>query len=93
MVLKVGGLRKIVGIVSAAVAKPVIFNQREIKIICDLDNYLVYTDVAKFYDWINQVILETGVYPNILQSTSTYIPTTTSTEKSFIDDRLYFVKR
>jgi secreted trypsin-like serine protease len=69
MVLKVNGLWKIVGIVSAAVAKPVIFEQGETKVICDLDNYLVYTDVAKFYNWINQVILETGGYPDILQST------------------------
>jgi hypothetical protein len=89
MVLKVDGLRKIVGIVSAAVGKPIIFDQKDVKIICDLDNYLVYTDVSKFYDWINQVIIETGLYPNILKSTS--IPTTT--KKSASDDRFYFSNR
>jgi secreted trypsin-like serine protease len=59
VVLKFGGSWKLIGIISAALAKPVIFNHRELKFICDLDNYLVYTDVAKFSDWINQVILET----------------------------------
>ncbi len=58
MVLEVDGLRKIIGIVSAAVAKPVIVENKR-RSICDLDNYLVYTDVSKFYNWINQVVLET----------------------------------
>ncbi len=58
MVLEVDGLRKIIGIVSAAVAKPVIVENKR-RSICDLDNYLVYIDVSKFYNWINQVVLET----------------------------------
>jgi hypothetical protein len=59
MVLEVGSLTKIVGIVSAAVAKELNYDG-EIKVVCDLDNYLVYTDVSKFYNWINQVVLETN---------------------------------
>jgi hypothetical protein len=59
MALKINGTWKIIGIVSAAIAKPVIVNQRELKIVCDLDNYMVYTDVSKFNEWIYQVILET----------------------------------
>jgi hypothetical protein len=59
MVLEIDNLTKITGIISAAVAKPVVFNQK-VQFICDLDNYLVYTDVSKFYGWINQVIVETS---------------------------------
>jgi hypothetical protein len=28
---------------------------------CDLNNYLVYTDVSKFNSWIEQVIIETYI--------------------------------
>jgi hypothetical protein len=59
MALKIDDTWKIIGIVSAAIAKQVIVNQRELKIVCDLDNYMVYTDVSKFNEWIYQVILET----------------------------------
>jgi hypothetical protein len=58
MVLEVDSLWKIIGIVSAAVAKSVIVGGKNTS-ICDLDNYLVYTDVSKFYNWIEQVVLET----------------------------------
>jgi hypothetical protein len=57
MVLKVRDSWKIVGIVSAAVAKEVSIDGKNAK-ICDLNNYLVYTDVSKFHSWISQVILE-----------------------------------
>jgi hypothetical protein len=58
MVLRVDGLWKLVGIVSAAVAQYAIVG-KETKIICNLDNYMVYTDVSKFSEWIDQVIQET----------------------------------
>jgi hypothetical protein len=56
LVLEVDGISKIVGMVSSA--KKVIIHG-EYKLICDLNNYGVYTDVSKFYYWIRQVILET----------------------------------
>jgi secreted trypsin-like serine protease len=55
MVLEVAGTWKLVGIVSAAVAKEVVIRNKVSK-ICDLDSYLVYTDVSKFHGWINRVI-------------------------------------
>jgi hypothetical protein len=55
MVLEVDGTWKLVGIVSAAVAKEVVIRNKVSK-ICDLDSYLVYTDVSKFHGWINRVI-------------------------------------
>jgi hypothetical protein len=55
MVLEVAGTWKLVGIVSAAVAKEFVIHGKNAK-ICDLDNYLVYTDVSKFHAWINRVI-------------------------------------
>jgi secreted trypsin-like serine protease len=58
MVLEVDGTRRLVGIISAAVAKEVVIQGKNAK-ICDLDSYLVYTDVSKFHGWINQVIRET----------------------------------
>jgi secreted trypsin-like serine protease len=58
--LSFDGLWKLVGIVSAAIGQPIIFNdQKKAEIICNLDNYVVYTDVAKYNNWINRVILET----------------------------------
>jgi hypothetical protein len=59
MVLKVGGLSKIIGIVSAADSKIATVNGKNEK-ICDLDNYVIYTDVSKFYNWIRQVVFETS---------------------------------
>jgi hypothetical protein len=50
MVLEIDGLTKLIGIISV---------NGQNMLVCDLDNHLVYTDVSKFYDWINQVILET----------------------------------
>jgi hypothetical protein len=58
MVLKIQDSWKLVGIVSAAVAKNVIIDNKIAK-ICDLNNYLVYTDVMKFSDWIYEVAFET----------------------------------
>jgi hypothetical protein len=58
MVLKIRDLWTIIGIVSAAVRKSVIVNDK-ITSIWDLDNYLVYTDISKLLDWVYQVILET----------------------------------
>ncbi len=55
MVLEIHGLWTIIGIVSAALAK---IDDEGVK-TCDLDNYIVYTDVSKLYDWVYQVILET----------------------------------
>jgi hypothetical protein len=62
MVLEVEGLSKIIGIVSAAIAKIIIVNRRQIQKICDLENYLIYTDVSKFTKWINQVIFESTTF-------------------------------
>jgi hypothetical protein len=59
MVLEVDGLRNIIGIVSASTAQYVSIDDGKPKLICSLDNYVVYTDVAKFYNWVNQVVLET----------------------------------
>jgi secreted trypsin-like serine protease len=59
MVLNVDGLSKIIGIVSAAIGQYVSVDGH-VQLICNLDNYLVYTDVSKFYNWINQVIRETN---------------------------------
>jgi hypothetical protein len=59
MVLKIDGTWKIIGIVSAALAEPVIVEKSGLKFVCDLNNYMVYTDVSKFYDWTYQVIFET----------------------------------
>jgi hypothetical protein len=56
--LKIDNLWKVVGIVSAAVAKTAEFNGKNEK-ICDLNNYLIYTDVSQFNDWMYQVILNT----------------------------------
>jgi hypothetical protein len=49
MVLKIDGLWKLAGMVSTCITKPD---------HCDLNNYLVYTDVSKFNSWIEQVFIE-----------------------------------
>jgi secreted trypsin-like serine protease len=59
MVLKVGGLSRIIGIISASDGQYAIVDGK-VKLICNLDNYVVYTDVSKFHSWINQVVLETN---------------------------------
>jgi hypothetical protein len=59
MVLKVDGTFKVIGIVSASLATRVRDHKGILQSICDLDNYMVYTDVSKFHSWINQVIIET----------------------------------
>jgi hypothetical protein len=49
MIVKVGGLWKLAGFVSTCITKPD---------CCDLNNYLVYTDVSKFNSWIERVIID-----------------------------------
>ncbi len=58
MVLKVDDSWRIVGIISAAVEKFASVDEKIVQ-ICDLDNYLVYTDSSKFRELIEQVVLET----------------------------------
>jgi hypothetical protein len=53
MVLKIDGLWKIVGIYSSCITRLVLGG-----IFCDLNNYLVYTDVAKFNSWIERAIVD-----------------------------------
>jgi hypothetical protein len=45
----------LVGIVSAVRLK----NKKTPTKTCDLSDYVLYTDVAKFHSWINRVIMET----------------------------------
>jgi hypothetical protein len=59
MALIVDGLWKIIGIISASLTMPVNLGSGSPIHICDLENYVVYTDVSKFHEWINQVVLET----------------------------------
>jgi hypothetical protein len=56
--LKIDGLWKTVGIVSSAVGKSAVIDGKN-KTICDLNEYLVYTDVSKYNSWIDQIVLET----------------------------------
>jgi hypothetical protein len=74
MVLEVDGLSKIVGIVSAAIGKPAIVYGENTS-ICDLKNYLVYTDVSKFSSWIDQVVLESFMkllFEPVVQQSNTH---------------------
>jgi secreted trypsin-like serine protease len=58
MILKVDNRLTLIGIVSAAVIeKTIIYGQRQS--VCDLNNYVIYTDVSKYYDWVYQVVLKT----------------------------------
>jgi secreted trypsin-like serine protease len=58
MVLKVDDEWKIIGIVSSGNLKTVNVSG-EAKTTCNLGLYSVFTDVSKYHDWINQVVLET----------------------------------
>jgi secreted trypsin-like serine protease len=58
MVLEVDDLWKIIGIVSAGNRKTV-NTKNGTEDSCNLGLYSVFTDVSKFHDWINQVVLET----------------------------------
>jgi secreted trypsin-like serine protease len=60
MVLRVENLWKIVGIISAALGQFADIDG-ELKLICNLGHYLVYTDVSRYNDWIDHVILETQI--------------------------------
>jgi secreted trypsin-like serine protease len=51
LVHKINGKWTLIGIVSASLYDPAT--------ICDLENYALFTDVAKFNGWIDQVLLET----------------------------------
>jgi hypothetical protein len=59
MALTVDGLWKIIAIISASLTNLVIEGSGSHIHICDLENYVVYTDVSKFHEWISQVVLET----------------------------------
>ncbi len=58
LVLEVDDKWKLIGIVSSAIAKKAEVYGAMTN-ICDLNNYLVYTDVSKYNDWIYEVIFET----------------------------------
>jgi hypothetical protein len=58
MVLEVADVWKIIGIVSAGNRKTVNTNNAT-KDTCNLGLYSVFTDVSKFHDRINQIVLET----------------------------------
>jgi hypothetical protein len=60
MVLEVDSLWKLIGIVSAAVGKFSIVNGKN-ESICNLDQYFTFTDVSKFNNWIEQVVIETAI--------------------------------
>jgi hypothetical protein len=93
MILKVDNLWKIIGIVSAAAAKTVEIDGQKEK-IGDLNNYMVYTDVSKFHEWINQVVLETHgngqVQVNQIVQESDTIPPVTRPTSSFLEKLIYF---
>jgi secreted trypsin-like serine protease len=59
MVLKVNDLWKIIGIVSSGNLKIVNDIKGVARKTCNLGLFSVFTDVSKYYDWINQVVLET----------------------------------
>jgi secreted trypsin-like serine protease len=84
MVSKIHRLSKLIGIVSAAVAKNVIIDNKIAK-ICDLDNYLIYTDVSKFNNWISKVIIETFTENHKVLQSSTIPPSSQTTPKTFVD--------
>jgi secreted trypsin-like serine protease len=55
MILQIDGLWKIVGIASNDVIGVVEYYDESL-IRCELDDYLVYTDVAKYQEWIYLVM-------------------------------------
>jgi hypothetical protein len=58
MVVKVDGLWKLAGMISSCGHMPVVKKKSIMVSICDLNNYLVYTDVSKFNSWIERVIID-----------------------------------
>jgi hypothetical protein len=49
---------KLAGMISSCNHKPVVKQNGMTVSICDLNNYLVYTDVSKFNSWIERVIID-----------------------------------
>ncbi len=58
MVVEVDGLWKLAGMISSCIHMPVVKENGKTETICDLNNYLVYTDVSKFNSWIERVIVD-----------------------------------
>jgi hypothetical protein len=59
MALTIDGVWRIFGIISASLSTPVcVGSGTPLQNICDLSNYVVYTDILKFHEWINQMVLE-----------------------------------
>ncbi len=56
--MEVDGLWKLAGMISSCIHKPVVKENGKNVSICDLNNYLVYTDVSKFNSWIELVIVD-----------------------------------
>jgi secreted trypsin-like serine protease len=50
LILEINSNWTLVGLVSAGLIKDE---------DCDLSDYVLYTDVSKFYDWIYQIMIET----------------------------------
>jgi secreted trypsin-like serine protease len=65
----------LVGIVSVGKVQ----NKSKKNETCDLSEYVFYTDVAKFYNWIAQVIMETD-RDNISAATNEFCSETTQNE-------------
>ncbi len=61
MVLTVDTLQNMIGIISAAEAQFAVVGDGPPKKICNLENFVVYTDVSKFYNWIDRMVLETQI--------------------------------
>jgi hypothetical protein len=58
MVVEIDGLWKLAGMISSCIHMPVVKENGKTVTICDLNNYLVYTDVSKFNSWIERVIID-----------------------------------
>jgi hypothetical protein len=67
MVLEIDGLWKIVGMAST----DIIANAENVK-TCILDDYLFYTDIAKYQEWIYQVMFNFQVVFLYLQTINLY---------------------
>jgi hypothetical protein len=61
MVVEVDGLWKLAGMISSCIFDAVARENGKTVSICDLNNYLVYTDVSKFNSWIERVIIESYI--------------------------------
>jgi hypothetical protein len=61
MFVKVDGLWKLAGMFSTCIFDAVAKENGKTVPHCDLNNYLVYTDVSKFNSWIERVIMESYI--------------------------------